>query len=64
MVICGRRTEVLETTAKELHERTGGTIVYKSCDIRNYEQVEELIAYGVESLGKIDGLVNNAAEIF
>jgi len=64
VLICGRRVEVLESAAKELHERTGGQVVFKSCDIRNYEQVEELIAFGVESLGKIDGLVNNAAGNF
>jgi len=64
LVICGRRQEVIETTAKELSEETGGAVLGLGCDVRVPEQVEAMIAATYERFGNLDGLVNNAAGNF
>ena len=58
------KQEVLDATAKELAEETGGKILAIACDVRKPLEVEELIAKGVEEFGEINGLVNNAAGNF
>ena len=64
VVICSRRLEVLENTAKELEELTGGKILAIACDVRKTEQIENVIARTIETFGKVDGLVNNSAGNF
>jgi len=64
IVICSRRIEVLENTAKELGELTGGKILAVACDVRKTEQVENVIAKAIEEFGSVDGLVNNSAGNF
>lgn len=64
VVICSRRIEVLENTAKELHDLTGGNILPIPCDVRKPEQIENVIAQSVEKFGQVDGLVNNSAGNF
>lgn len=64
IVICSRRLEVLEKTAKELEQTTGGNILYVACDIRKPEQIEEVIAKSIERFGSVEGLVNNSAGNF
>ena len=61
--ICGRREEVLAATAQELHERTGGKIHFRRCDIRDAAAVEEMIA-AIWTDGPLDVLMNNAAGNF
>jgi len=61
--ICGRREEVLATTANELSERTGGKIHFRRCDIRDAAAVEEMTA-AIWADGPLDVLMNNAAGNF
>ena len=73
VVITSRNLDKLKTTATELNEKfhTKNNTANKygkcfaiSCDIRFYEQVEELKNQTLEILGNIDILVNNAAGNF
>lgn len=64
VVICGRRKEVLDKTANELHAETGGEIRAVQCDVRVPEQVENLLSEAIRANGKVDALVNNAAGNF
>lgn len=64
LVICSRKQEVIEASAKELEAETGGTVLPVVCDVRKYEQVEAVLAAAVERFGEVNGLVNNAAGNF
>ena len=61
--ICGRRLSVLEETAKEMADATGGKVTPLACDIRVADAVEEVVAE-VWRGGPLDALVNNAAGNF
>ena len=61
--ICGRREEVLASTAQELGSRTGGKIHFRRCDVRDAAAVEEMIAT-IWASGPLDVLMNNAAGNF
>jgi len=64
VVITSRNLDKLLTTAKELEEKTGGTVLPLPCDVRHYDQVEAMLAGTLEKFGKVDALVNNAAGNF
>ncbi|MCE7996790.1 MAG: SDR family oxidoreductase [Roseivirga sp.] len=64
LVITSRKLEVLEATAKEMEEETGGKVLAVQCDVREYEQVENVIKQTEERFGQIHGLLNNAAGNF
>lgn len=64
VIIASRKQEVLDATAAELIEETGGKILAYACDVRKPLEVEALIKKGVETFGSINGLVNNAAGNF
>jgi NAD(P)-dependent dehydrogenase (short-subunit alcohol dehydrogenase family) len=64
VVITSRKLEVLEQTARELEQETGGKVLPLACDVREYEQIEEVLSKTVSQWGKIDGLLNNAAGNF
>ncbi len=64
VVITSRSIERLENTAKELISETKGELFCVACDVRHYDQVENVIAKTLEKYSKIDGLVNNAAGNF
>ncbi|MCF0049820.1 SDR family oxidoreductase [Dyadobacter sp. LJ53] len=64
IVICSRRLEVLEKTAKELEETVGGSVLAIECDVRKPEQIENVIAKAIEKFGNVNGLVNNSAGNF
>lgn len=64
VVITSRRLEVLEATAKELEQETGGKVLPVACDVRDYEQVEAMIAKATETFGEVHVLVNDAAGNF
>lgn len=64
VVITSRKLEVLQQTALELEEKTGGKVLAVACDVRNAEEVEEVLKASVSQFGKIDGLINNAAGNF
>lgn len=64
VVICSRKTEILENAAAELTEATGGKVLAVTCDVRKPEQIDQVIAKAVEAFGRVDGLVNNSAGNF
>ena len=64
VAITSRNLEKLENTAKELEVATGGVCLPLQCDVREYEQVEAMLAATVEKFGKVDILLNNAAGNF
>ena len=63
VVICGRRTEVLEATAQELRQATGGNVSFVGCDVRSADAVEQMIDT-VWADRPLDILINNAAANF
>ncbi|TKC03351.1 SDR family oxidoreductase [Pedobacter cryotolerans] len=64
LVITSRKLEVLQKTADEMATETGGQVLAVQCDVRDYEQVENVLAKTIEKFGKVDGLLNNAAGNF
>ncbi len=64
LVIASRKMEVLEDTAHELAEKTGGQVLPIACDVRKYEEIEQVIRATEEKFGTIHGLLNNAAGNF
>ncbi|OWY24503.1 KR domain-containing protein [Sphingobacteriales bacterium UPWRP_1] len=64
VVITSRKADVLEQTAAELRTETGGEVLAVACDVRNYEQVENLISQTLGTFGQLNVLVNNAAGNF
>ena len=64
LVITSRKIEVLEKTAKEMEEATGGKVLAVQCDVREYDQVENVITKSVERFGSVECLLNNAAGNF
>lgn len=64
LVITSRKMEVLEKAAQELEEETGGKVLPVQCDVRDYEQVENVLEKTEERFGQINCLLNNAAGNF
>lgn len=64
LVITSRKMEVLEKSAKELEEETGGKVLAVQCDVRDYGQVEQVIKATEGHFGQITALLNNAAGNF
>ena len=63
IAICGRREDVLATTAERLAKETGGMINAHGCDIRDPDAVEAMMGALFEKK-PLDGLINNAAGNF
>jgi NAD(P)-dependent dehydrogenase (short-subunit alcohol dehydrogenase family) len=64
LVIASRKMDVLEQSAAELSQETGGKVLPVACDVRNYTEVEHVLAEAVKAFGQVDALVNNAAGNF
>lgn len=64
VVIASRKQDVLDQSAKELEAQTGGTVLPIACDIRKYEEIEQVLKKTLDQFGQVDGLVNNAAGNF
>ena len=64
VVITSRNLDKLQHTAAELEKETGGKVLPVRCDVRNYEEVEAMLAATLDAFGKVDGLLNNAAGNF
>lgn len=64
LVITSRKQEILDKTATELARDTGGQVFAVGCDIRHYEEIENVIARSEERFGPIHGVLNNAAGNF
>ena len=63
IVITSRRQEVINSAAKEL-KKGRNKVIAVQCDVRNPEQVDEMVNQAVDRLGTIDILLNNAAGNF
>lgn len=64
VAISSRDLEKLRTTAAELESQTGGKCLPIQCDVRNYDEVENMLAEVLKAFGKVDVLLNNAAGNF
>ena len=63
VALVGRKLDKLQAVAAEI-ESSGGTVQTFACDIREEAQVQSTVRAIRESLGRIDGLVNNAGGQF
>lgn len=64
VVITSRNIEKLRIAARELSEATGANCLAVKCDVRNYNEVEDMHQTVVDKFGAIDVLLNNAAGNF
>ena len=64
VAISSRDLEKLQNTAKELEAETGGTCLAVQCDVRHYDQVENMLQEVLQAYGKVNVLLNNAAGNF
>lgn len=64
LVITSRKLDVLQNTAKEMEEESGGEVLPLACDVREVDQVEKMFADAVSHFGKVDVVLNNAAGNF
>ena len=64
IVIASRKQEALDKAKDELVNLHGGNVVGISCDVRNYDEVENTLGKIKEQFGRLDILVNNAAGNF
>jgi NAD(P)-dependent dehydrogenase (short-subunit alcohol dehydrogenase family) len=64
LVITSRKLDVLQKTATEMEQETGGKVLAIACDVREYDQVEAVLKQSVDTFGTVDVLLNNAAGNF
>ncbi|MFD1769339.1 SDR family oxidoreductase [Sphingobacterium suaedae] len=64
LVITSRKIDVLTQTAQEIEQKTGNPVYVVACDVRDIEQVQELLRKSEERFGSVELLVNNAAGNF
>lgn len=63
VVICGRRAEVLESTAADIRAVAKARVATHACDVRDPSSVEAMFD-AIWRSGPLDGLINNAAGNF
>ncbi len=64
VAITSRNMEKLEKVSKELSEESGSKCLPVQCDVRHYDQVEEMRDKVISEFGPVDILLNNAAGNF
>ena len=64
LVITSRKLEVLTKTAEELSAQTGGKVLPVACDVRKFEEVQNVITRAEEAFGQVHAVLNNAAGNF
>ncbi|KVV15607.1 SDR family oxidoreductase [Flavobacterium sp. TMP13] len=64
VAITSRDLDKLKNTASELETATGGTCLPVQCDVRHYEEVENMLQAVLKEFGQVDVLLNNAAGNF
>lgn len=60
IVLCARRTNILEEACREISARTGATTYPHRLDITSTDEINILVKDVVEKFGHIDILINNA----
>lgn len=60
VAICARNEQELTAAAKEIGDGLGVKVVTRVCDMTDRGQCDELAAWAIDSLGKVDILFNNA----
>ena len=63
LVITSRRQNVIDETAERLRQY-GGKVLAVACDVRDPDQVQNMVDHTVNEFDKIDILLNNAAGNF
>lgn len=64
LVIASRKKDVLDETAVQLQKETGGKVLAIACDIRKYDEVENMRKTTEDTFGQIHAVLNNAAGNF
>ena len=64
LVITSRKKEVLDKAAAELSAETGGKVLAVACDVRKYEEIENVIKSAEAEFGQVHAVLNNAAGNF
>ncbi len=64
VAITSRDLDKLKTTAAELEAETGGQCLAVQCDVRHYDQVENMLQEVLKAFETVDVLLNNAAGNF
>jgi NAD(P)-dependent dehydrogenase (short-subunit alcohol dehydrogenase family) len=64
LVITSRKKEVLDKTATELMQETGGKVLAVPADVRKYEEIENVLKEADKEFGQIHAVLNNAAGNF
>lgn len=64
LVISSRKKEVIDKTAAELMQETGGKVLAVACDIRKYDEIERAIQAAEKEFGQVHAVLNNAAGNF
>ena len=64
IAITSRNIDKLIEAKLELEAKTGGKVLAVKCDVRNYDEVENMLQATLTEYGKVDGLLNNAAGNF
>jgi NAD(P)-dependent dehydrogenase (short-subunit alcohol dehydrogenase family) len=64
LVITSRKKEVIDKAASEFGKEYSGKVISVPCDIRKYEEIENMIQAAENTFGRIHGVLNNAAGNF
>ncbi len=64
LVITSRKKEVIDKTATELMQETGGKVLAIPADVRKYEEIENVLKEADKTFGQIHAVLNNAAGNF
>lgn len=64
LVITSRKVDVIENTAAELIAETGGKVLAVACDVRKYDEIENVLRQTESTFGSVHGVLNNAAGNF
>ena len=64
LIITSRKSDVIDNTANEFNDIYKDKVLAISGDVRNIEDVENVISKGIQHFGQIDCLLNNAAGNF
>jgi NAD(P)-dependent dehydrogenase (short-subunit alcohol dehydrogenase family) len=64
LVITSRKKEVIDKTAAELMQETGGQVLAVPADVRKYEEIENVLKETEKRFSSIHAVLNNAAGNF